>query len=131
FAQTTGALVNISGRVLADVDVTFSGPPIIASNVLVENVGTGIGVYRITTSAPWLRVTNTNEPWVGDMYRSLDGGVVLGTDMAVVESTNPLVYGYGHAAQLGVLIDPESYPGGTLSGTVTIEPLVGGSVPLT
>ncbi|WP_322817516.1 hypothetical protein [Tepidiforma sp.] len=87
----------------------------------VRNTGTGIGPFRVRTSATWLIVRHPNDP----PGRVIDGAVAVGSDLQVVTSTSPRVTQAGADSVLEIRIDPAVLPTSATSGTILIEPLMG------
>lgn len=121
---------------LGDPRLVYSGPPqltlaanrdgtVTSGTVTVENVGKGIGPYRVRTSAPWLVVRHPNDA----SSRSLDGGVVIGKETEVVtqsaNATRPRIAQPGYKSVLTITLDASKMPTGVSHGSVWIEPLLG------
>jgi len=98
-----------------------------AASITVRNLGTGIGPFRVRTSAAWLIVRHPNDP----PGRVVDGGVAIGNDLPVVVSASPRVAQAGMDSVLEIRIDPSVLPPGATSGTVMVEPLLGSLQPVT
>jgi hypothetical protein len=98
-----------------------------AASFTVRNVGTGIGPFRVRTSAAWLVVRRSNDP----PGRIMNGSVAIGSDLPVLVSTNPRTFQQGIDAVLQIRIDREALPPGATTGTVLIEPLLGPPQPVT
>lgn len=117
------------GPLLGDPRFSYSGPNFMAltaskdgtvthNDIVVSNVGAGVGPYRIRTSAPWLIVHHPGE------LRRLNAGVAVGNNIEVVKS--PGVTQRGYQSLLRVTLDVSRLPAGTSQGKVWIEPLLGG-----
>jgi len=104
------------------VNITASATTATSSPVTVRNTGTWIAPFRVRTSAAWLIVRHPNDP-VG---RVVDGGVAIGSETDVVVQRTPRVVTRGRDSELQISVDPTYLPEGQISGTVIIEPLLGG-----
>ncbi len=98
-----------------------------AAAVTVRNAGSGIGPFRVRTSAAWLIARHPNDP----PGRVVDGSVAIGKDLPVVVSANPRATQTGADSVLEIRIDPKVLPPNATSGTVLIEPLLGNLQPFT
>lgn len=116
-------------QVLGERNVTLqvSGTTSTAATLTVRNVGTGIGPFRVRTSASWLIVRHPGDP----EGRVVDGGVAIGSDLEVVTSTKPRVAQSGADSVLEIRVKPGLLPAGATTGTVLIEPLMGPLQPVT
>jgi hypothetical protein len=116
-------------QVLGERNVTLqvSGTTSTAATLTVRNVGTGIGPFRVRTSASWLIVRHASDP----EGRVVDGGVAIGSDLEVVTSTKPRVAQSGADSVLEIRVKPGLLPAGATTGTVLIEPLMGQLQPVT
>ena len=119
------------GPLLGDPYFSYSGPSFLGltaskdgtvthGDVVVSNVGVGVGPYRVRTSAPWLIVHHPGE------LRHLDAGVVVGNNIEVVKTSTPRVTQTGYKSTLRITLDVSKLPAGTSEGKVWIEPLLGG-----
>mgnify|MGYP005839197539 CR=1 FL=1 len=104
-----------------NLTLQVSGTNSTAAMLTVRNTGTGIGPFRVRTSAIWLVVRHPNDP----PGRVVDGAVAVGSDLQVVTSTSPRVTQSGADSVLEIRIDPSVLPPNATSGTVLIEPLMG------
>jgi hypothetical protein len=122
-----------AGSLLGDPYFSYSGPTFMSltgysdgtattDTVTVSNIGSFVGPYRIRTSHPWIIVRHPGDP----ASRSLDGGVVVGAETEVVVRSNPRTTRPGYSSVLEITIAPRSMPEGVSTGTVWIEPLLGG-----
>ncbi|MFQ5382818.1 MAG: hypothetical protein ACE5EF_14560, partial [Dehalococcoidia bacterium] len=91
--------------------------------VTVANIGSGIAPFRIRTTHPWILVRHPND----DSERTLDAGVAVGAEIDVVLSKDPLRTQNGFQSRLKVTVDPETAPEGVTTGSIIIEPLLGGA----
>ncbi|MBI2765081.1 MAG: hypothetical protein HYX53_04125 [Chloroflexi bacterium] len=118
---------------LGDPRLAYSGPTTMAltaykdgtatsGTVTVQNLGKGIGPYRIRTSAPWIVVRHPTDP----PLRTLDGGVVVGQELDVVLTKAPRTTQKGYISTLQITLNTSLLPPGSSSGKVWIEPLLGG-----
>ncbi|MEO8539567.1 MAG: SH3 domain-containing protein [bacterium] len=98
-----------------------------SSDVQVKNTGTGIAPFRVRTSADWLQVRHPGDP----AGRVIDGGVALGANMEVVTQTKPRQATSGADSILQITVDPTFLTAGTHTGTVIIDPLLGGGSAVT
>ena len=110
-----------------DITLTVTANRATAASITVRNSGTGIAPFRVRTSAAWLVVRKPNDP----PGRVLDGGVALGPDMDVVVQKDPRVSVSGMDSILEITVDVNALPPGTTQGTVIIDSLYGGGVPVT
>lgn len=117
--------LQVLGERAVTLQVSASGST--AASFTVRNNGTGIGPFRVRTSAAWLIVRSPNDP----PGRQFDGGVAIGRDMQVVTSSSPRTAQAGYDAVLEIRIDPATIPAGVTSGSVLIEPLLGTLQPVT
>lgn len=109
------------------VVIEVSGATSSSAMVTVNNAGTGIGAFRVRTSATWIIVHHPNDP----PGRVVDGGVAIGSDLEVVTSSSPRVAQRGMESVLEIRVDPAILPQGAATGTVLIEPLLGSLQPVT
>ncbi len=97
--------------------------------LIVKNAGTWIAPFRIRTSASWIVVRHPGDP----PARTLDGGVAIGAETDVVlaqqSGSAPRSAQKGYQSILSVTVDPSLLPEGLQTGTVIIEPLLGGGSP--
>ncbi len=117
---------------LGDPSITISGATSVAltagattatsSDVVVHNAGTGIAPFRVRTSADWLQVRHPGDP----AGRVVDGGVALGSNVVVVVRSNPRTTTSGADSLLQITVDPTYLTAGIHTGTVVIDPLLGG-----
>ncbi len=116
-------------QVLGERSVTLqlSSAGSTAASLTVRNAGTGIGPFRVRTSAAWLVVRSPGDP----PGRQFDGGVAIGREMQVVTSSAPRTVQAGYDAVLEIRVDPATIPAGATTGTVLIEPLLGSLQPVT
>ncbi|GIW12869.1 MAG: hypothetical protein KatS3mg062_0308 [Tepidiforma sp.] len=117
--------LQVLGERNVTLQVTGSGSS--AASLTVRNLGTGIGPFRVRTSAAWLLVRHPNDP----PGRVVDGSVAVGSDQQVVISASPRVVQAGADAVLEIRVDPAALPAGATGGTVLIEPLLGELQPVT
>jgi hypothetical protein len=120
----------VSGPTTMALGISSTGA-VSSGTVTVSNSGTSIAPFRIRTSAAWIVV---NHP--GDTPdRTMDGGVAVGSETAVVtkppQGSNPAATQPGYQSVLQVTLNPATTPAGSSTGTVTIEPLLGGGSPVT
>jgi hypothetical protein len=112
-----------TGPTTASLETNSSGATSVT--ITVSNVGTWLAPFRIRTSANWIVVHHANDP----VARTLDGGVAIGSETDVVLQrggvTTPRIAQKGYQSVLTVTLDQASMPGGTSTGTVLIEPLLG------
>jgi hypothetical protein len=112
-----------TGPTTASLETNSSGATSVT--ITVSNVGTWLAPFRIRTSANWIVVRHANDP----VARTLDGGVAIGNETDVVLQrggvTTPRIAQKGYQSVLTVTLDQASMPGGTSTGTVLIEPLLG------
>jgi hypothetical protein len=101
------------------VSLTAASATATSSPVTVKNVGTGIGPFRVRTSAGWLKVYHPGET------RHIDGGVALGSDVEVVTGKSPRVSHFGQDSVLQITVDPTFLEAGVHTGTVIIDTLLG------
>ena len=113
-----------TGPTTLSLTVSSSG---VASNgvVTVKNVGTWIAPFRVRTTADWIVVHHP-----GDSTRTIDGSVAIGAETDVVtqqaSATRPRLAVKGKDSVLVITVNPALMPQGTFTGTVFIEPLLGG-----
>ena len=117
--------LQVIGERAVTLQVTASSST--AASLTVRNLGTGIGPFRVRTSAAWLVVRHPNDP----PGRVVDGGVAIGKDLPVVVSTSPRSVQAGLDSVLEIRINPALLPQGATGGTVLIEPLLGTLQPVT
>ncbi|MEJ5222327.1 MAG: hypothetical protein WHT63_10015, partial [Tepidiforma sp.] len=117
--------LQVIGERAVTLQVTASSST--AASITVRNTGSGIGPFRVRTSAAWLIVRHPSDP----PGRVVDGGVAIGKDLPVVVSTSPKTTQAGADSVLEIRIDPATLPPGATSGTVLIEPLLGSLQPVT
>lgn len=104
-----------------EVALTAGATTASASPVTVKNVGTGIGPFRVRTSADWIVVRHPT----GSPDRRVDGGVAIGSNLEVVTASKPRVATSGADSVLEITADPTFLTAGVHTGTVIIEPLLG------
>lgn len=104
------------------VSITAGAASATTAPVTVRNVGTWIAPFRVRTSASWLIVRHPNDP----PGRVVDGGVAIGKETDVVVQKSPRIATRGRDSELVITVDVANLPEGALSGTVLIEPLLGG-----
>jgi hypothetical protein len=106
--------------------VTLDSAPPGGVQLIVKNAGTWIAPFRIRTSANWIVVRHPGDP----PARTLDGGVAIGSETDVVvqqaSGTARRSAQKGYQSVLWISADPALLPDGTNTGTVFIEPLLGG-----
>jgi hypothetical protein len=107
------------------VSLTASGGSATFSAVTVKNVGTGIGPFRIRTSADWLVVRHPGNPG------HIDGSVAIGSNMEVVSQKTPRIATAGRDSILQITVDPTFLAAGTHTGTVIMDTLLGTGAPAT
>lgn len=107
------------------VTLTAGSGSATSSAVTVKNLGTGIGPFRIRTSAEWLVVRHSGDP------RHLDGGVAIGSNIEVVTQKSPRVATAGRDSLLQITVDPKFLSPGTHRGTVVFDTLLGTGAPAT
>jgi hypothetical protein len=56
----------------------------------------------------------------------VDGGVAIGSDTDVVVQKTPRIATRGRDSELQITVDAANLPEGQLTGTIIIEPLLGG-----
>ncbi|MCX7616796.1 hypothetical protein [Tepidiforma sp.] len=117
--------LQVIGERAVTLQVTASSST--AASITVRNTGSGIGPFRVRTSAAWLIVRHPSDP----PGRVVDGGVAIGKDLPVVVSTSPRATQAGADSVLEIRIDPSTLPPNATSGTVLIEPLLGNLQPVT
>ncbi len=100
----------------------FSDGTSSSTTITVTNEGTGVGSFRVRTSAGWIAVRHPGDP----AGRTLDGGVAVGSETEVVIQQSPKVTLPGFDSVLKVTLDASIMPPGTSEGWVLIEPLLGG-----
>ncbi len=114
-----------SGPVAASI-VANSDGTITSATVTVTNAGSGIGAFRIRTSAPWLVARHPGDT----AARTLDGGVAIGKDLDVVltkpSASQPRVSQKGYDSALIITLVTAGMAPGTQLGKVWVEPLFGG-----
>lgn len=104
------------------VTITASSTTATSSAVTVRNIGKWIAPFRVRTSAAWLIVRHPSDP----PGRVVDGGVAIGSETDVVVQKSPRIATRGRDSELQITVDTRYLPEGQLSGTVIIEPLLGG-----
>jgi hypothetical protein len=104
------------------VSITAGAATATTAPVTVRNAGTWIAPFRVRTSAAWLIVRHPNDP----PARVVDGGVAIGKETDVVVQKSPRIATRGRDSELVITVDVANLPAGALSGTVLIEPLLGG-----
>lgn len=104
------------------VVLTATATSATSSDVVVHNSGTGIAPFRVRTSADWIQVRHPGDP----DGRVVDGGVALGADIVVVTQTKPRATAAGADSVLQITADPTYLTAGMHTGTVIIDPLLGG-----
>jgi len=104
------------------VTITASKTAATSANFTVRNSGTWIAPFRVRTSASWLVVRRPGDP----LDALFDGGVAIGKETQVVVQKSPRVTSQGHEVPLQITVNPAYLTGGALTGTVLIEPLIGG-----
>jgi hypothetical protein len=109
-----------------DVTLTVTQNRATAATLTVRNTGLGIAPFRVRTSAAWLLVRRPNDP----PGRVVDGSVALASNMEVVVQKEPRVAVNGLDSVLLITVDPEAIPPGATAGTVTIDALYGGGLPV-
>ena len=134
---TPVASTALAAAFLGDPSLVYEGPAaanlvarsdgtITSAAVTVKNAGSGIGAFRIRTSAPWLVVRHPGD----SASRTLDGGVAIGGDIEVVlkqaSATQPRVAQKGYDSVLMITLVTNGMAPGTQQGKVWIEPLLGG-----
>ncbi|MFN8616095.1 MAG: SH3 domain-containing protein [Dehalococcoidia bacterium] len=117
--------ITISGA--TSVALTAGATTATASDVVVHNAGTGIAPFRVRTSADWLQVRHPGDP----AGRVVDGGVAMGSNVVVVTRSNPRSTTAGADSILQITVDPTYLTVGVHTGTVTIDPLLGGGKAVT
>ncbi len=101
------------------VSLTAGADTATSSTVTVKNHGSGIGPFRVRTSAGWLKVQHPGET------RHLDGGIAIGSDIEVVTQKSPRISSAGRDSVLQITVDPRFLAAGVHTGTVTIDTLLG------
>lgn len=111
-------------QVIGDRSVSITAGAASATTVpvTVRNTGTWIAPFRVRTSAAWLIVRHPADP----PGRVVDGGVAIGSETDVVVQKSPRIATRGRDSELVITVDAANLPAGPLSGTVIIEPLLGG-----
>jgi hypothetical protein len=104
------------------VSLTATATSSTSSPVLVHNAGTGIGSFRVRTSADWIVLRHANDP----PSRHVDGGVAIGPDIQVVDQKSPRTATQGRDSSLIITVDPTFLSAGPHTGTLIIDPLLGG-----
>jgi hypothetical protein len=104
------------------VSITASTTSATSSAITVRNTGTWIAPFRVRTSASWLIVRHPNDP----PGRVVDGGVAIGSETDVVVQKTPRIATRGRDSELQITVDAANLPEGQLTGTIIIEPLLGG-----
>ena len=93
--------------------------------VVVENIGSGVGPFRIRSSAPWIVARHAGD---GE-GRTLDGGVTVGSEIQVVTQSprvdRPRLAVPGYKSAVNITVVPTLMPAGNSTGTLFIEPLLG------
>ena len=119
-----GFIGNPQLQVIGDraVSITASTTTATSAAVTVRNTGTWIAPFRVRTSAAWLVVRHPNDP----PGRVVDGGVAIGSETDVVVQKTPRIATRGRDSELQITVDAANLPEGQLTGTVIIEPLLGG-----
>lgn len=114
-----------SGPSRVSLQATGDGTSTTAT-MTVDNIGAGVAPYRIRTSAPWIVVRHVGDP----PDRTLDGGVAVAKDTEVVlvspTTTRARKAQPGYTATLAIALDPSKMQPGESTGTVWVEPLLGG-----
>lgn len=123
-AQSMSMIGNPQLQVVGDraVTITASKTTATSASFSVRNTGTWIAPFRVRTSVPWLVVRRPGDP----VDATFDGGVAIGAETAVVIQKSPRKTVNGYEAKLQITVNPAYLPEGALSGTVLIEPLLGG-----
>jgi hypothetical protein len=134
---TPPASTALAASFLGSPSFTYSGPTaanlvansdgtITSASVTVKNAGSGIGPFRIRTSAPWLVVRHPGD----SATRTLDGGVAIGKETEVVlQKPSPgqvRVTQKGYDSALIITLATAGMAPGKQQGKVWIEPLFGG-----
>ena len=104
------------------VSITASTTSATSSAITVRNTGTWIAPFRVRTSASWLIVRHPSDP----PGRVVDGGVAIGSETDVVVQKTPRIATRGRDSELQITVDAANLPEGQLTGTIIIEPLLGG-----
>ncbi len=113
-------IVNGPGVIVVKVD---PDNPEAGDIVTVSNIGSGIAPFRVRTTHPWILVRHPQD----DSARTLDAGVTVGAEIDVVLSKDPLRTQKGYHSRLKVTVDPARAPQGVTTGSIIIEPLLGGA----
>jgi hypothetical protein len=123
-ALASAFLGNPQLQVIGDraVSITASTTSATSSAITIRNTGTWIAPFRVRTSASWLIVRHPNDP----PGRVVDGGVAIGSDTDVVVQKTPRIATRGRDSELQITVDAANLPEGQLTGTIIIEPLLGG-----
>ncbi|HQW51311.1 MAG TPA: SH3 domain-containing protein, partial [Tepidiformaceae bacterium] len=123
-AQSMSMIGSPQIQVVGDrtVTITASKTAATSASFSVRNAGTWISPFRVRTSASWLVVRRPGDP----VDATFDGGVAIGAETAVVIQKTPRKTANGYEARLEITVNPAYLPEGALSGTVLIEPLLGG-----
>ena len=103
------------------VALTATASTSTGSSVTVRNTGSGLGPFRIRTSADWLIVRHPDEAGL----RHVDGGVAIGADIEVVTQAKPRIATAGKDSVLQITVDPRFLSAGLHTGTVIIDTLLG------
>jgi len=129
-APDPGLAANYLGNPVLQVDgarqvsLTAGASTATTSPITLKNTGTALAPYRVRTSTSWLIVRHVTD-FSG---RVVDGGVAIGSNVQVVTQSSPRITTAGKDVQLLITVDPRFLAAGVHTGTVIIDPLLGGGV---
>jgi hypothetical protein len=111
----------IEGPSVADLEIIDDTGKSETVRVTVTNTGSWIGSYRVRANVPWLVARHPGQ----SSSVSIDAGIAVGAETAIVVSADPVQTAQGYVAQLDIALDWHFMGLGTQAGTIIIEPLWG------